>query len=103
MPSLQERRTENHMEQTFKIVMGIDMVDFELWFERANSRMPTRNNSARHNLVPRRTHHEYRNNFFSSRVVAQWNSLPTELREARSVSQFKRQYRQVAVAPARNE
>ena len=103
IPSLQERRIEIDMVQTFKIVKGIDKVECELWFERADSRRPTRSNTAKHSLVPRRTQHEYRRNFFSSRVVDHWNSLPSEMREARTVSQFKRLYRrytQAAVAPA---
>ena len=104
MPILQERRVEIDMVQTFKIVKGIDKVECELWCERADSRRPTRSNAMRHNLVLRRTHHEYRKNFFSSRVVDQWNSLPAEMREAPTVSRFKRLYRrqtQAAVAPAR--
>ena len=103
IPSLQERRIEIDMVQTFKIVKGIDKVECELWFERADSRRPTRSNTVKHSLVPRRTQHEYRRNFFSSRVVDHWNSLPSEMREARTVSQFKRLYRrytQAAVAPA---
>ena len=54
IPSLQERRVEIDMVQTFKIVRGIDTVECELWFERADSRRPTRSNASKHNLVPRR-------------------------------------------------
>ena len=39
--SLQERRNEIDMVQTYKIVMGVDMVNSDLWFERAESRRPT--------------------------------------------------------------
>ena len=103
IPSLQERRLEIDMVQTYKIVTGVDTVNSELWFERADSRRTTRNNAVRHNLVPKRSHHEYRRNFFSQRVVETWNLLPAEVREAATVSQFKRLYRrhtQAAVAPA---
>ena len=105
MRSLQERRTEINMVQTYKIVTGVDTVNSELWFERADSRRTTRNNAVRHNLMPKRSHHEYRRNFFSQRVVETWNLLPAEVREAATVSQFKRLYRrhtQAAVAPATN-
>ena len=62
---LQERRTEINMVQTYKIVTGVDMVNSELWFERADSRRTTINNTARHNLVPERSHYEYRRNFLT--------------------------------------
>ena len=80
---------------------GVDEVNSELWFERADSRRTTRNN-----LVPKRSHHEYRRNFFSQRVVETWNLLPAEVREAATVSQYKRLYRrhtQAAVAPATHD
>ena len=53
------------MVQPYKIVTGVDMVNSELWFERADSRRTTINNTARHNLVPERSHHEYRRNFLT--------------------------------------
>ena len=65
----------------------------EMWFERADIRRVTRNNAVRHNLVPKRGQHEYRRNFFSLRVIEEWNSLPVTVRDAPTVSSFKRQYR----------
>ena len=49
----------------------------------------------RHNLVKKRSQHEFRNQFFSSRVIEGWNSLPNSLKEASTVivSVFKRRYR----------
>ena len=89
LPSLHARRQETD--------------NSELWFERADSRRVTRNNAVRHNLVPKRDQHEFRRNFFSSRVVEHWNRLPEEVRDAPTVSSFKRLYRRHAegtVAPA---
>ena len=77
--------------------------DSDQWFESANNRRATRNSAVRHNLVPRRSQHEYRRNFFSSRVIVTWNSLPEAVRDAPTVSSFKRQYRrhlEGTVAPA---
>ena len=93
MTSLQERRTEIDMVEIYKIVKGVDTVNSEPWFERADSRRTTRSNTVRHNLVPKRSHHEYRRNFFSQRVVEKWNLLHSEVREAATVNQFKRLYR----------
>ena len=59
--------------------------------------------AVRHNLVPKRGEHEYRRNFFSLRVVEAWNSLPVTVRDAPTVSSFKRLYRrhlETAAAPA---
>ena len=41
----------------------------------------------------KRSQHEYRKNFFSIRVVEDWNNLPDKLKEASTVSCFKRLYR----------
>ena len=103
LPSLQARRQEIDMVQTYKLVNKMDTDNSELWFERADSRRVTRNNAVRHNLVPKMYHHEFRRNFFSSRVIEQWNSLPVEVRDAPTVSSFKRLYRrhvEGTVAPA---
>ena len=103
LPSLQARRQEIDMVQTYKLVNKMDTDNSELWFERADSRRVTRNNAVRHNLVPKMYHHEFRRNFFSSRVIEQWNSLPVEVRDAPTVSSFKRLYRRHGdgpVAPA---
>ena len=96
MPSLQERRNEIDMVQTYKIVMGIDMVNCDLWFERACKRRPTRNNIVRHNLVPRRSNHEYRRQFFSSRGWTGGTIYPH-----RSERPYKR-HTQATLAPAMN-
>ena len=69
LPSLQDRRLETDMVQTFKIVNGIDSEESEQWFERANTRRTTRNTAGEFNLLPKRCNHEYRRNFFSQRVI----------------------------------
>ena len=103
LPSLQARRTEIDMVQTYKIVNNLDTDNSDQWFERANNRRATRNNTVRHNLVPKQGRHEFRRNFFSSRVIVTWNSLPEAVRDAPTVSSFKRLYRrhlEETVAPA---
>ena len=103
LPSLHARRQEIDMVQTYKLVNNMDTDNSELWFERADSRRVMRNNAVRHNLVPKRDQHEFRRNFFSSRVVEHWNRLPEEVRDAPTVSSFKRLYRrhtEGTVAPA---
>ena len=43
-------------------------------------------------LVKSRSKLEVRKNFFSQRVVSEWNNLPTEVVEATSVNIFKNRY-----------
>ena len=93
MPSLLDRRKEINMVQTYKLVNNVDTDNSEMWFERTDIRRVTRNNAVRHNLVPKRGQHEYRRNFFSLRVIKEWNSLPVTVWDAPTMSSFKRQYR----------
>jgi hypothetical protein len=52
LPTLEERRRQADMIQTFKIVRGIDRVDYNTW-----------------NLRPKTNRLEVRRHFFSNRVV----------------------------------
>ena len=102
--SLQDRRREIDMVQTYKIVNNIDSENSEEWFSRADTRRPTRNTSGRDNLIKKRGQHEYRTNFFSIRVTEDWNELPDNVKSAKSVQIFKRLYRrhrEGTVAPTR--
>ena len=93
------------MVQTYKIVNRIDSDDPEQWFTRADSRRPTRQGDGKDRLMPVRTQHEYRRNFFSVRVIEEWNNLPDATKEAANVGQFKRLYRRYRglVAPAHGD
>ena len=93
LPSLQDRRREIDMVQTYKIVNKIDSDEPGQWFTRADSRRPTRQGDGKDRLLPVRSQHEYRKNFFSVRVIDEWNKLPDTTKEAANVSQFKRLYR----------
>ena len=102
--SLQDRRREIDMVQTYKIVNNIDSENSEEWFSRADTRRPTNNTSGRDNLIKKRGQHEYRTNFFSIRVTEDWNELPDNVKSAKSVQIFKRLYRrhrEGTVAPTR--
>ena len=93
------------MVQTYKIVNRIDSDDPEQWFTRADSRRPIRQGDVKDRLMPVRTPHEYRKNFFSVRVIEEWNNLPDATKEAANVGQFKRLYRRYRglVAPAHGD
>ena len=90
LPSLQERHREIDMVQTYKL---INDEDGDVFFMRADERRPTRKAAGRDNLVKKRSNHEFRSKFFSSRVIEEWNGLPNEVKGANSAMNFKRLYR----------
>jgi hypothetical protein len=44
--------------------------------------------------MPRRGLHEFRQEFFSLRVVSSWNQLPDAVKAASTAAAFKKAYRQ---------
>ena len=89
LPSLRERRREMDMVQTYKLVnceRGQQIV------ERADARRGTRATAGTDNLLKKRCLHEFRSNFFSTRVINEWNSLPNKTKEATTAKIFKRLY-----------
>ena len=95
MLTLEERRNQSDITQTFKIIRRFDNVEPGHWFDHVNSseRM-TRGVADPLNLKQRKARLELRRNFFSIRVVEQWNKVPYDLKRAQSVQAFKSGYRQ---------
>ena len=79
------------MVQVLKILKGIDRVESSTWFSLVGDdvQRPTRNTSYPLNLVATRSNTELRKNFFTNRVVANWNALPIVLKESRTLTTFK--------------
>jgi hypothetical protein len=95
MTTLEERRHRADMLQVFMILTEKDNVDKSTWFKMASEgtvRMTQATGTL--NLVKPRTRLEVRSNFFSIRVVEEWNKVPENIKMARSVGQFKRLYNQ---------
>ena len=88
--SLKATRTRIDLIQTFKILKGIDRVDYNTYFFTAGHEVTrvTRHTSYHGNLVLKRLSTDMRTNIFSNRVVKHWNSLPSEIREARNAKKF---------------
>ena len=74
--SLKARRNRGNLIQVFKLVKGIDKVDFNNFFRLANS---NRTRGHKYKLVKVRSRIEIRKNFFSNRIVNMWNNLPAFL------------------------
>jgi len=103
LATLKARRAEADLVQTFKILKGIDDVCSDTWFSEVQNGRETRANTGGILLRQPRSRLELRRNFFSQRVVPEWNRLPLEMRECTSVKAFKSAIRRSTdqAAPAR--
>ena len=94
MITLKARRKRFDLIQVFKIMNKIDNVRSDYWFDRTQNNsvgsVVTRARADPNNLVKKRCRHENRKNFFSLRVVDDWNELPTAVKESVSLNRFKR-------------
>jgi hypothetical protein len=90
LPSLEERRLQADMVQTFKIVRGMDRVDHGTWFQlAADGGRATRSADCPLNLRQKAARLETRRNFFSNRVIEDWNMIPSSVKNGRTVTSFK--------------
>ena len=87
LPSLSR---EIDMVQTYKLLKESDS---EIEFRKADTRRATRAAAGRDNLLKERAGHEFRNRFFTVRVIDEWNNLPDAVKEASTAAVFKCQYR----------
>jgi len=93
LPTLEERRREKDLAQTFKIIRGMDSKDLAHWFNIQEDRRPTRGQGGEYHMLEGRSNHDYRRNFNSQstqRVPRIWNTLPVNVKGARTINQFKR-------------
>ena len=86
LPTLEYRRERADTVQVFKIMHGIDKVDKGKLFQMSECNT-TRGHSLK--LFKKRSRLNVRANFFSQRVVDQWNSLPECVVTALSLNAFK--------------
>ena len=71
--------------EVFKFLKDINKTDSGQWFHLANN---VRTRGHRLKLVKNRSRLDIRKNFFSQRVVNDWNSLPEVVVEAESINSF---------------
>ena len=77
------------MIEVFKFLKGINKTDSRQWFHLSNN---VRTRGHRLKLIKNRSRLDIRKNFFSQRVVNDWNSLPEVVVEAESINSFKNRY-----------
>ena len=97
MLSLEDRRLMYDIVQTFKIIRGFDDVKHTTWFTLVgdNPGRITRQTSDPLNIVRPHCRNDIRRSFFSVRVVDPWNSLPSEVKNVKTIVAFKRQVREL--------
>ena len=96
MQTLKERREEMDVTETYKILNGVNNVDWRIWFSKntvADGGRETRAAADPHSLRMPPARLDLRRNFFSQRVVEKWNNLPSAVKDSKSVKQFKMAYR----------
>lgn len=83
---MEKRRVRGDLIQVFKLLKGIDRLDYRIFFEKQ-----TMNRTRGHNcrLIKVRSNLDIRKYFFSQRVVNIWNKLPQNIVEADTVNSFK--------------
>jgi hypothetical protein len=92
LSTLEERRWEQDMVQTFKIVKGVGNMKREEFFEMVGNRSVARTRLAQSewNLKVQRARTDIRKNSFAVRVVNSWNCLPESIKSCDNIIRFKR-------------
>ena len=86
LTTLEERRDRGDLIEVFKLLKGFTRVDYKRWFTLLEGSR-TRGHSFK--LVKDRCRLDVRRNFFSQRVINNWNKLPSFVAESTSINMFK--------------
>ena len=89
LTSLEDRRTRGDLIEVFKMVTGVSKVDYRTFFKFDEN---GRTRGHKYKLVKVRSRLNIRKNYFSQRVINEWNKLPAVVVEAESVNGFKNRY-----------
>ena len=90
LPKLQERRRRQDLVQAWKIWNDIDKVDGKMFTRVSDHHNISTRHSLGDNFVVNKTRLNIRKNFFSNRIVNDWNLLPDHVQQAKgSVKAFK--------------
>jgi hypothetical protein len=98
--TLEMRREQQDLVLTYKILNGIGNIDYSGLFtkiQRTGAR--TRLAAGYDNLIMPQARTEVRRNSFAVRVVPKWNRLPDEIKQSRSVEEFKRKIKNFYKGP----
>src|SRR5207245_1948836 len=94
LTTLEERRTREVLIEAFKMIEGLNKSDYTRFFTIVQN---NRTRGHKLKIVKTRSRLNIRKNFFSQRVVNDWNALPVIVVESESVNSFKNNYDKYAV------
>ena len=89
LTTLEERRIRGDLIEAFKMIKGLNKSDYKRFFTLAQNNR-TRGHAFK--IVKNRSRVNIRKNFFSQRVVNDWNALPVWVVGSESVNSFKNNY-----------
>jgi hypothetical protein len=89
LDSLETRRRNADILTVHKMVHGIGDIDTNIWFEKITGSAITRARADPLNVKCRAGTLEIRRNFFSNRVVNDWNAVPAEIKQILVPGKFK--------------
>jgi len=93
LTTLEECRHQADMVMTYKILTGKEDVEPNIWFKTAaEAARVTRASADARNVRISHGRLDVRRHFFSIRCTEPWNSIPSEIKELKTVNSFKHAY-----------
>jgi len=92
LTSLKDRRERGDMIEVYKILNGKERIDSGQFFQVADDHYSLRGHRIK--LSKKRSRLDIRKHFFSQRIINQWNSLPANVVDAKTINSFKTAYDQ---------
>ena len=90
LTSLEDRRTRGDMIYTYRLINGLEGVDYSKFFSLENHHYNLRGHSKK--IAKTNMSLDVRRFFFSRRVIEKWNSLTEDEVSATSTAAFKAKY-----------
>jgi ribonucleases P/MRP protein subunit RPP40 len=98
LETLEERRNIQDMAQIFKMIRGNEKLTRTQMFNHVDGAR-TRQDADELNLKQGNSRLEIRKNFFTQRIVREWNKIPKEINRAKNVAGFKTAYKKFSSGP----
>src|SRR5437867_8651792 len=89
LTTLEERRTRGDLIEVFKMIKGLNKSDYTRFFTLAQNNR-TRGHALK--IIKNRSRVNVRKNFYSQRIVNDWNALSVMVVDSESVNNFKNNY-----------